>query len=109
MINLLLSLAAVAVVAAAGYAIAAFVLDRTPGLGKVTPDSPARPLPSTELAPSDIAELRFDVTVRGYRMAQVDSALARVVAELKRRTEELDQERQRVAELEGSLAAADNT
>ncbi|MEZ0066141.1 DivIVA domain-containing protein [Streptacidiphilus sp. MAP12-20] len=51
------------------------------------------------LARSDIDELRFPMTVRGYRMDEVDDTLDRLAAELSQREH-------RVAELESALAAA---
>ena len=49
-----------------------------------------RPLPAGGFLSDDVADLRFDLAVRGYRMDQVDEAVERL--------------RQRIAELEDMLA-----
>lgn len=50
---------------------------------------PFRGLPSDDVAPTDLEELRFDAALRGYRMDQVDEVLDRLVGELRRRDEEI--------------------
>jgi DivIVA domain-containing protein len=57
-------------------------------LADAPPDGPEPELPA-EIAPADVEALRFAIAVRGYRMAQVDSALSRLAAELGRRDDEL--------------------
>ncbi|WKX74416.1 DivIVA domain-containing protein [Streptomyces sp. XD-27] len=58
------------------------------------------PLPADRpLARADIEALRLPMTLRGYRMADVDDVLGRVGAELAERDA-------RIAELEASLAGA---
>jgi DivIVA domain-containing protein len=53
------------------------------GLSPAEPDGQAVPLPGTRpLAESDIARVRFDVTARGYRMAQVDQAMRRAAYDI---------------------------
>ena len=48
------------------------------GLSAAEPDGRAVPLPGTRpLAETDVATVRFDMALRGYRMAQVDQALRR--------------------------------
>jgi DivIVA domain-containing protein len=54
-----------------------------PGLSTAEPDGRARPLPNNRsLTESDLKEVRFDVTLRGYRMAQVDRVLRRTAYDL---------------------------
>lgn len=48
------------------------------------------PLPRGEIAAEDIDVLRFDQTLRGYRMGQVDDVLDRLRAELQARDEEIE-------------------
>ncbi|MEV6753780.1 DivIVA domain-containing protein [Streptomyces sp. NPDC051214] len=73
----------------------------------VLPDVPAErftdPLPPDRaLRRADVEALRFPLTVRGYRMADVDDALGRVAAELAERDAH-------IAELEAALAGAQAT
>lgn len=65
-------------------------------LVEVAPDDPDLDLPGTPLQPEDVGLLRFGMAVRGYRMAEVDRVLDRVVSELRSRDE-------RIAELERAL------
>ena len=60
------------------------------------PDDLGVRLPATHVQPEDVAELRFDMALRGYRMAEVDDAMARLGAELAARDA-------RIAELEQAL------
>lgn len=46
-------------------------------------------LPAGPIVSDDIASVRFDVVMRGYRMDQVDDALARLRAELADRDDEI--------------------
>jgi DivIVA domain-containing protein len=61
------------------------------------PDDWAAGLPVSSLQPEDVTELRFDMALRGYRMAEVDAALERLADELAVRDH-------RIAELERTLA-----
>jgi DivIVA domain-containing protein len=54
-----------------------------PGLAPAEPDGRARALPNDRsLHEEDIKEVRFDVALRGYRMAQVDRVLRRTAYDL---------------------------
>ncbi|MFI0504928.1 DivIVA domain-containing protein [Streptomyces albogriseolus] len=55
--------------------------------------------PDRPLSRADVDRLRFPLAARGYRMADVDDALARLAAELAERDV-------RIAELESALAGA---
>ena len=74
----------VALVAAAlAWGVTALLMGRDPGLEPVEPDGRAVPLPTARpLTEADLGEVRFDVTARGYRMAQVDQALRRVAYDI---------------------------
>ena len=62
-----------------GFRILELVSDE--GLDPQEPDGRAIPLPGTRpLIESDVAALRFDTALRGYRMAEVDSALRRAAS-----------------------------
>ncbi|OAH11685.1 DivIVA domain-containing protein [Streptomyces jeddahensis] len=74
------------------------------GESAVLPEAPperlANPLPPDRpVGRADLESLRFPVTVRGYRMADVDDALGRLGAELAERDA-------RIEELETALAGA---
>lgn len=49
------------------------------------PDDRHAGLPPTSVQPEDVAELRFDMALRGYRMNEVDLALERLATELSAR------------------------
>jgi DivIVA domain-containing protein len=55
-------------------------------------------LPDGAVQPEDVAELRFDMALRGYRMGEVDVVLARLAGELAARDS-------RIAQLEQALVA----
>lgn len=62
----------------------------------VAPDDAEVDLPVGPVQPEDVAEVRFGMVLRGYRMAEVDRVLARLAAELAARDS-------RIAELEQAL------
>lgn len=72
-------------------------------LPDVPPERLVDPLPPDRaVRRADVEELRFPLTVRGYRMADVDEALGRLAAELAERDAH-------IAELEAALAGAQAT
>ncbi|HEY8452659.1 MAG: DivIVA domain-containing protein [Micromonosporaceae bacterium] len=65
------------------YGAKVLVEGRDPGLRDVEPDGRAVPLPADRpLTESDLERVRFDTALRGYRMDQVDAALARTAYDL---------------------------
>jgi DivIVA domain-containing protein len=80
---ILLAMAVVAVVA--GVVTGGIVGSMEP------PESslPFHGLPPGRVESSDLAELRFDAALRGYRMDQVDEILDQVTAVLRHRDEEI--------------------
>lgn len=60
-----------------------------PGVPAPVGTQSAEALPSGPVRPDDVHDLRFDQAVRGYRMAQVDAALARLSNELAERDAEI--------------------
>ena len=56
-------------------------------------------LPDSAIQPEDVAEVRFGLTARGYRMREVDEVLARLAGELVARDKRIAQLEQAVAEL----------
>ncbi len=56
------------------------------------PDWPGQPLPQDRpVRASDLADAKFSVAFRGYRMAEVDEALDRLAAEIAQRDERIQQ------------------
>jgi DivIVA domain-containing protein len=81
--HLLLLLIAALVVGAVAYGITWIVTGRDAGLDPEEPDGRGVPLPTTRpLTETDIETVRFDTTLRGYRMDQVDAALRRAAYDL---------------------------
>jgi DivIVA domain-containing protein len=80
----LLILLAVALVAAAlVWGVAVLITGGDPGLEPAEPDGRANPLPNVRpLHEADLGAVRFDTTVRGYRMAQVDQAIRRAAYDI---------------------------
>jgi DivIVA domain-containing protein len=64
------------------FATAVLATRGDPLLADAPPDRPDRDLPEGTLAPSDVADIRFSLALRGYRMDEVDDVLARLAAEL---------------------------
>ena len=62
------------------------------------PDAPDLALPPGRLQADDLRRVRFGVTVRGYRMSEVDAVLERLCAELAERDTRLAQPAAPVAE-----------
>ena len=72
-------------------AVAAWAVARAdvPGVSAPVDTQSAQPLPEGPVGPDDVHDLRFDQAVRGYRMGQVDRALARWADELAVRDAEI--------------------
>ncbi len=83
MTQLLLVLSVVLAAALVGYVVATLVTGDDPGLVPAEPDGRAVPLPNDRaLVEEDLARVRFDVVLRGYRMSQVDRALRRAAYDI---------------------------
>jgi DivIVA domain-containing protein len=83
MAHVLLLLLGALVVGAVAYGVTWVITGHDRGLDPQEPDGRAVPLPATRpLTESDVEGLRFDITVRGYRMDQVDAALRRAAYDL---------------------------
>lgn len=84
-------------VAAVVFLLAAMIFGRGEELEPLPPSvSPTR-LPSDALTSDDLAAVKFQLVLRGYKMSEVDWALARA-------GRELDALRDRIAELERRVA-----
>ncbi|MDT4986430.1 MAG: hypothetical protein QOI74_524 [Micromonosporaceae bacterium] len=83
MVQLLLLTVGALVVGAIGFGVAVLVSGAERGLQPVEPDGRALALPASRpLVESDFARTRFDTAIRGYRMAQVDTALRRAAYDI---------------------------
>jgi DivIVA domain-containing protein len=81
--GLILALIGAAVVGVIGFGVTWLVAGRDGGVSTAEPDGVAVPLPSSRpLTEGDVAHVRFDTTMRGYRMGQVDAALRRAAYDL---------------------------
>lgn len=86
-------------VLALGLAAAALVLrSGVPGVPDPVTTESFEPLPRGIVRPEQVAELRFDQAIRGYRMSQVDGVLDQLTEQLRDRDAE-------VARLRAELAA----
>jgi DivIVA domain-containing protein len=94
-VSLVLLLLAVGVV----VAVAAIGAGRVRGGLEEAPTSrPFRPVPEGRIVPSDVDALQFTPALRGYRMDEVDAALASLRDALAERDAELAELRRRAAE-----------
>ena len=65
------------------FGVTVLVSGTDAGLSVAEPDGRAVPLPGTRpLAETDVSTVRFDMALRGYRMAQVDQALRRAAYDI---------------------------
>lgn len=85
----------VGLVAAAVYVLVAFVFGRGEELAPMPPGATPTRLPARDLTGSDVRDLRFQQTLRGYKCSEVDWALERLAAEV-------DALRARVDAMEGA-------
>jgi len=74
------------------FAIFAVTVGRGGSMTQFQPDWPGQPLPQDRpVRASDLADARFSVAFRGYRMAEVDEALDRLAVEIALRDERIQQ------------------
>jgi DivIVA domain-containing protein len=74
------------------FAIFAVTVGRGGSMAQFQPDWPGQPLPQDRpVRASDLADARFSVAFRGYRMAEVDEALDRLAFEIAQRDERIQQ------------------
>jgi DivIVA domain-containing protein len=83
MATLFLVFVVVLVLAALVFGVITLLSGDDPGLAPVEADGRARPLPNNRsLSERDLKEVRFDLSLRGYRMSQVDKVLRRTAYDL---------------------------
>jgi DivIVA domain-containing protein len=105
--TVLIYLLVVVAVGALVFAVAATVFGRGEQLAPLPPGATPTRLPVDMLTSEDVRELRFQQALRGYRMAEVDWALARLADEIDRVSAERDELRARLdAALDSALDSA---
>lgn len=80
-----------AVIGAVVFAIAVFVFGRGEQLAPLSPRTSPTELPDGAVTGADVQSLRFAMALRGYRMSDVDWALARLGAEIDRLHEQIEE------------------
>ena len=93
MLTVLLYVLVIVVVGAALFFVASVVFGRGEALAPIPPGTTATVLPASDVTGTDVRDLRFQQTLRGYKMGEVDWALdrlAREIDELKARIEEYE-------------------
>ncbi|SFB51753.1 DivIVA domain-containing protein [Amycolatopsis marina] len=93
MTTALIYLIVMLLVAAVVFLIAAVVFGRGEELAPLAPGSSPTRLPAEEITGADVREVKFQLVLRGYKMAEVDWVVARLGSEI-------DGLRARIAELE---------
>jgi DivIVA domain-containing protein len=95
----LIYLIVMVLVAAVVFLLASVVFGRGEELPALPPGASPTRLPATGVTADDLAGVRFQLVLRGYKMSEVDWVLQRLGTEV-------DDLRNRVAELEERLAQA---
>jgi DivIVA domain-containing protein len=95
MLTILLYVLVIVVVGAALFFVASVVFGRGEALAPIQPGTTATVLPAADVTGTDVRDLRFQQTLRGYKMGEVDWALDRLAREI-------DELRLRIEEYEGS-------
>jgi DivIVA domain-containing protein len=104
----LIYLVVMLLVAAVVFLLAAVVFGRGEELAPLPPGSSPTRLPAEDITGEDLAEVRFQLVLRGYKMSEVDWVMRRLgveLDELRARVAELEQ-RERERERESSPEAA---
>jgi DivIVA domain-containing protein len=73
------------------FATAVLATRSDPLLADAPPDRPDLDLPDGSLPADAVADVRFSLAVRGYRMSEVDAVLARLADELAERDRRIEQ------------------
>ncbi len=94
MTTALIYLVVMVLVAAVVFLLSALVFGRGEELAPLPPGASPTRLPPEDVTSNDVRSLRFQQVVRGYKMAEVDWVLERLATEV-------DELRDRIAELEG--------
>ncbi|WP_091450585.1 DivIVA domain-containing protein [Actinokineospora iranica] len=100
MTTVLIYLVVMVLVAAVVFLLASVVFGRGEELPALPPGASPTRLPGTGVTGDDLRDVRFQLVLRGYKMSEVDWVLRRA-------SDEIDQLRARVAELEATAPAGD--
>jgi DivIVA domain-containing protein len=93
----LIYLVVMMLVAAVVFLLASVVFGRGEELPALPPGASPTRLPSSEVTAEDVRNVRFQLTVRGYKMSEVDWVLRRLSGELEDLRAERDELRERLA------------
>jgi DivIVA domain-containing protein len=96
----LIYLVVMMLVAAVVFLLASVVFGRGEELPALPPGASPTRLPSTGITAEDIRNVRFQLTLRGYKMSEVDWVLRRLGGELEDLRAEVDELRERLATAE---------
>jgi len=97
----LLTLLVVVCVLAVLFVAASVAVSDRDLLVDVTPDGSGTTLPAGRVLPEDVDAVRFGLAFRGYRMDEVDRALARLAQELAERDARVDELERAIADAVG--------
>lgn len=100
MITVLLYLVIAAVIGVVVFFLAVVVFGRGEQMAPLDPRTAPAELPEAGIGPDDVTALRFSMALRGYRMSDVDWALARLGQELDALRGENDTLRRRLVEID---------
>ena len=100
MTTALIYLVVMVLVAGVVFLLASVVFGRGEELPPLAPGASPTRLPAADITGEDLANVRFQLTLRGYKMSEVDWVLRRLGTEI-------DTLRARVAELERTREAAE--
>ncbi|EWC61236.1 hypothetical protein UO65_3502 [Actinokineospora spheciospongiae] len=100
MTTALIYLVVMVLVAGVVFLLASVVFGRGEELPPLAPGASPTRLPATDITGADLESVRFQLTLRGYKMSEVDWVLRRLGTEI-------DTLRARVAELERAREAAE--
>lgn len=103
----LIYLLVVVVAAAVLFVVAATVFGRGEELAPLPAGVTPTRLPVGAIGPENVRDLRFQQVLRGYRMEEVDWALARLADELERVTAERDHAAALLAAVESGAEGED--
>jgi DivIVA domain-containing protein len=96
----LIYLVVMMLVAAVVFLLASVVFGRGEELPALPPGASPTRLPSSGITAEDIRNVRFQLTLRGYKMSEVDWVLRRLGGELEDLRAEVDELRERLATAE---------
>lgn len=109
MVTILLYVVVMVVVGAVLFFIASSVFGRSEVLAPIPPGTTTTVLPATDVTGTDVRDLRFQQTWRGYKMSEVDWALDRLAREIDELRAELARTGQETETAAGPVAGPDDS